>query len=113
MPQSMSLATLAGTIFGFALVLGAIAHGTSNYHSFLSAEGFFIVIGGTIANAFMSYQARYVVQAFAAIGLMLKKPVATREGLNFEIMRLIKWAYLVQAKGLPGLENELRKVREP
>lgn len=112
--QSISLATIAGTIFGFALVLGAIAHGTDNWMSFLSIEGFLIVVGGTIANAFMSYQASYVLKAFAAIGNMMKKPRATREGLNAEIMRLIKWAYLVHAKGLAGLEGEIGpKIKEP
>lgn len=112
--QSVSLATIAGTIFGFCLVLGAIAHGTSNYLSFLSLEGFLIVIGGTIANAFMSYQARYVTLAFGSIWGMVKKPIATREGLNAEIMRLIKWAYLVNSKGLVGLEGEIgKKIQEP
>lgn len=111
---SVSFATLVGTIFGFSLVIGAIVHGTDNYWSFLSPEGFFIVIGGTIANAFMSYQARYVLRAFAAMSNMLKKPRATREGLNPEIMRLIKWAYLVHSKGLVGLEGEIgTKIKEP
>lgn len=112
--SSMSIATLAGTIFGFALVLGAIAHGTDNYWSFLSLEGFLIVIGGSIANAFMSYQAIYVLRAFEGIWHMVKKAKATREGLNAEIMRLIKWAYLVHAKGLAGLEGEVGpKIKEP
>src|SRR5579872_5503320 len=112
--QSVSLATIAGTVFGFMLVLGAIAHGTSNYLSFLSVEGFLIVIGGTIANAFMSYQANYVMLAFGAIWHMVHKPRATREGLNSEIMRLIKWAYLVHSKGLAGLEGEIgTKIKEP
>lgn len=111
---SFSLATLAGVIFGVSMVLGAIAHGTSNYHSFVSAEGVLIVIGGTIANAFMSYQARYVTAAFQSMWSMLSKPEATREGLNTEIMRLIKWAYLVHNKGLAGLEGEVGpKVKEP
>ena len=110
----MSLATIAGTVFGFVLVLGAIAHGTNNYWSFLSMEGFLIVIGGTIANSFMSYQANYVLRAFEAIWHTIKKPQATREGLNAEIMRLIKWAYLVHAKGLAGLEGEVgAKIKEP
>lgn len=112
--QSVSLATVAGTIFGFCLILGAIAHGTNNYMSFLSMEGFLIVIGGTIANSFMSYQARYVYLAFNAVWHMVKKPAATREGLNAEIMRLIKWAYLVHSKGLIGLEGEIgTKIKEP
>jgi chemotaxis protein MotA len=112
--QSMSLATLAGTFFGFSLIVGAILHGADNYLSFLSTEGFLIVIGGTIANAFMSYQAHYVSRAFAAMWHMIKKPRATREGLNAEIMRLIKWAYLVHSKGFMGLEGEIgTKIREP
>ncbi len=112
--RSVSLATVAGTVFGFCLILGAIAHGTNNYLSFLSMEGFLIVIGGTIANAFMSYQARYVQLAFGAIWNMVQKPAATREGLNAEIMRLIKWAYLVHSKGLIGLEGEIgTKIKEP
>ena len=112
--QSVSLATIAGTIFGFLLVLGAIAHGTNNYLTFLSMEGFFIVIGGSIANAFMSYQAVYVLHAFQAMWHMIHKPKATREGLNTEIMRLIKWAYLVNSKGLIGLEGEIgTRIKEP
>lgn len=110
----MSIATVIGTIFGFMMVLGAIVHGTNNYLSFISIEGFLIVIGGTIANAYMSYQAPYVGQAFRAIWHMLHKPVATREGLNAEIMRLIKWAYIVHSKGLAGLENEAGdQIKEP
>lgn len=113
MVKTMSLATLAGIIFGFALVLGAIAHGTDDYSSFLSLEGFFIVIGGSIANAFMSYQPQYVVQAFQAMIHIIYKPRATREGLNAEILRLIKWSYLVQAKGYAGLEGEIGpKIKE-
>lgn len=112
--EHVSLATIAGTVFGFALVLGAIIHGTNNYWSFLSMEGFLIVIGGTIANAFMSYQAIYVMRAFDSIWHTIKKPEATREGLNAEIMRLIKWAYIVHSKGLAGLEGEGgAKLKEP
>lgn len=114
MGQSISIATIIGTLFGFLLVLGAIAHGTDNYYSFVSAEGLLIVIGGTVANAFMSFQANYVVQAFFSVGQMVMKPSATREGLNAEILRLIRWAYLVHNKGLAGLEGEIgTKIKEP
>lgn len=114
MTRSFSPATLLGTLFGFALVLGAIAHGTDNYRSFLSMEGFLIVIGGTVANAFMSYHSRTVNQAFEAMWHMIKKPKATREGLHAEIERLIRWAYVVHAKGLPGLEGQGgNKITEP
>lgn len=112
--KTVSLATIAGIIGGLGVILGAVVHGTDNYLSFVNVEGFLIVIGGTIANAFMSYHARSVGLAFQAIWHMVKKPKATREGLNAEILRLIKWAYMVQAKGLQGLEGEVgAKIKEP
>jgi chemotaxis protein MotA len=112
--KNFSIETIVGTFFGFAMIIIAIVHGTNNYLSFLSAEGFMIVIGGAVANAYMSYSAQSVGQAFAAISHMMQKPKATHEGLNSEIMRLIKWAYLVQARGYAGLEGEIgTKIKEP
>lgn len=112
--KNISIATTAGTIFGFLLILGAILHGTSNFLSFVSLEGFLIVIGGSIANAYMSYNATSVEHAFAAMLHMLQKPKATHEGLNAEIMRLMKWSYLVQAKGYIALEDQVNsRIKEP
>lgn len=112
--KNYSIATVTGTIFGFLLIVGAILHGTNNVLSFLSLEGFLIVFGGSIANAYMSYSATSVEHAFAAMLHMLQKPKATHEGLNGEIMQLMKWSYMVQAKGYIALENELNgNLKEP
>lgn len=107
----MSLAALLGVIFGIGLFIGSILLSTSNFLIYFDLPSVLMVLGGTIATAFMSYQYRYVIVAFKAIWWMLKKPKSTREGLNDEIMRLIKWAYLVQQKGLPALENEIKSVK--
>lgn len=106
----MSLSSLLGVIFGLVLVVGAIALATSNPMIYLDWHAFLIVFGGSIAAAFMGYHSKDVMTAFKAVGWMLVKPKTTREGLNTEIMRLIKWSYLVQQKGLPALENEIRHV---
>jgi chemotaxis protein MotA len=97
-------------VFGLILVLGAIALATSNPMIYLDWHAFLIVLGGSIAAAFMGYHSNDVMTAFKAIGWMVKKPKSTREGLNTEILRLIKWSYLVQAKGVPALENEIKTV---
>lgn len=107
----MSLGALFGTLFGFGLFILAVLMSTDQTAVFLQGSGLLMVLGGTIATAFMSYEARYVRQAFNAIGWMLKKPKSTREGLNTEIMRLIKWSYLVQKRGVPALEDEIKKVQ--
>ena len=106
--MGLSLSSLLGALFGFGLFFASIATITSNYSSFLDFHGAMIVFGGTIASAYMSFQGRYVNIAFKAIWWMVKKPKSTREGLNTEIMRLIKWAYIVQQKGIIGLESEVK-----
>ena len=99
-----------GVVFGLILVVGAIALATSNPAIYLDWHAFLIVFGGSIAAAFMGYHSKDVMTAFKAVGWMVKKPKSTREGLNTEIMRLVKWSYLVQQKGLPALENEIKSV---
>ncbi len=106
----MSLSSLLGVLFGFGLFFASIFLSTNNWLAFVSLSSLLMVLGGTTAAAYMSYQARYVGLAFRAIGWMFKKPQSTREGLNTEILRLIQWAYLVQKSGLPSLENEITKV---
>lgn len=107
----MSMAALLGVFFGIALFVSSILLSTNNYFIYFDLPSLLMVLGGTIATAFMSYQYRYVVIAFKAIWWMLKKPKSTREGLNDEIGRLVKWGYLVQQKGLPALENEIKAVK--
>ncbi|MFM9889273.1 MAG: motility protein A [Rickettsiales bacterium] len=106
----MSLSSLLGVIFGLAMIFSAILFATSNPLLYVDVSALMIVGGGSIAAAFMGYHSHDVRNAFRAIGWMLKKPKSTREGLNTEIMRLIKWGYLVQQRGLPALENEVKTL---
>lgn len=107
----MSLSSLLGVIFGLFLIVSAIFMATSDPAIYWDFPALLIVLGGPVAAAFMGYHSRDVMTAFHAIGWMLKKPKSTREGLNTEILRLIKWSYLVQQKGLPALENEIKTVQ--
>lgn len=106
----MSLPSLLGVIFGLFLIVSAIALATNNPLIYLDLPALFIVLGGSIAAAFMGFHSADVMTAFNAIGWMVKKPKSSREGLNTEIGRLIKWGYLVQQKGVNALENEIKNV---
>jgi chemotaxis protein MotA len=88
----------------------AVALATDHPLIYFDLPAALIVLGGSIAAAFMGYHSRDVIIAFKAIGWMVKKPKSTREGLNTEIGRLIKWGYLVQQKGLTSLEDEIKRV---
>lgn len=105
----MSLSTLLGFLFGVFLFLGSVAISTDNYASFLDLASVMMVLGGTLAAAYMGYQSRYVNLALRSIGHIFKAPPATRAGLNTEILNLIRWAYIIQTKGMLALDEEVKK----
>lgn len=114
--MNFSIASVIGAAAGFIMILGAILHGTTNYGAFLSFEGFMIVVGGTLAVAFMSYEANCVVDALRAIGLMFMRASATHETLHKDLINVIAWARIVKEKGLRGLEDEMdshEAVKDP
>ena len=54
----MSFTTILGVLFGFGLFAGAVALATDNPFVFFSGLSFLIVFGGTLASAFIGFQAR-------------------------------------------------------
>ena len=101
-----SYASIIGAAFGALMIIVAILFGTRNYAAFVSLEGLLIVIGGSLAVAFMSFQANYVMIALRSIGYMFMKATATHETLHHDMVEIIAWAKIVKAKGMRGLEDE-------
>jgi chemotaxis protein MotA len=97
-----------------ALIAATLMYGASVYRSFLNLEGLVIVIGGSVANAFLSYQREDVLKAFDTIRHMLDKPPAARDALHKDIMQMISWSYVVQAEDLVGLDKvSAQKINDP
>jgi chemotaxis protein MotA len=107
--MNYSKASIAGAAVGFTLLIGAIVLGTSNFMGFLSVEGLMIVIGGSLAVAFMSFEAPHVMTALKYIGLMFEESQAKHETLQRDLIKIINWARIVREKGLRGLEEETGK----
>jgi len=105
----MSIATIVGLIVSLGLFLGAIATATDNYGVFISASSFIIVVGGTLAASFISYEPRYVLLSLKLCYRIFGAPPVSRGVLKAEVGRIIKWAYIVQKSGLPALEGEAGK----
>lgn len=105
-----SVASIAGATIGFMLVLGAILIGTDNFFGFLSIEGLMIVIGGSLAVAFMSFEAKDVIIALKSIGLMFQESQIKHYTLQKDLVEIIDWARIVREKGLRGLEIETGKT---
>jgi chemotaxis protein MotA len=113
----MSIGTLAGALVGIGLILFAIfleAHGRGFGEALLMYVhfgGLMIVLGGTMASAFISYEARYVIIAIKSAFRIYSAPPINRGLLKSEVGRVIRWGYTVQKSGLPALEAETKKLK--
>jgi chemotaxis protein MotA len=108
----MSLATLLGFLFGIGLFVGSIILSTDNYFIFLEGAGFVMVIGGTLAATFVAYEPRYVLLALRLCMSIFFQQKIGRAILTNEVGRMIRWGYMVQKAGMPGLEGDAKKLRE-
>jgi len=106
----MSFATILGVFGALGLFLGAILLSTDNYLIFLSFSSFILVVGGTLASTFISYEPRYVLMSLKLIWRILFSPKVGRNLLKSEVGRVIRWAYTVQKNGIPALEAESKKA---
>ncbi len=106
----MSFNTFIAVLLGFGLFLSSIALSTDNYQVFVSGSSAILVLGGTLAAAFVSFEFRYVLQALRAIAGTFSVHRLTHGTFNTEVGRVIRWAYMVQKDGILALEAEAKKT---
>lgn len=106
----MSINTFFAMAMGIGLFAGAIAVSTDNYWAFISGSSLVIVLGGTLAATFLSYEFRYVIGALKAILGTFSVHRLDRASLNAEVGRVIRWAYMVQKDGIITLEAEAKNT---
>ncbi len=106
----MSFNTFVAALVGIGLFAAAIALSTDNFMVFVSGAGFILVVGGTLAATFISYEFRYVIKALGAIAGTFAIDRMGRTRLNAEVGRVIRWAYLVQREGIVSLDAEVKKT---
>src|SRR5262245_16022512 len=115
----MSIGTIVAFLAGLALFFSAIVveahHNGMNpvtaLFMYLSIPGLAMVLGGTMASAFISYEARYVFLALKTMMRIFSSPSINRGLLKSEVGRVIRWGYTVQKAGLPALEAETKKLK--
>ena len=108
--MGVSFSTIISLLIAFGMFLGSIVWETDHYVIFLSVTSFIMVVGGTLAAAFVSYEPRYVILSLKLIGRILFTPKVGRDILKAEVGRMIRWAYIVQKGGPPALESEASKA---
>jgi chemotaxis protein MotA len=94
-----------GTAFGLLMLVSSIALSANGFHAFFSLGGLVIVVGGVIAVAFMSFQARDVRKALAAVAAIVRAPQTTDESLHHDMRQFVGWAHLIKSKGVREFES--------
>lgn len=108
----MSFATILGVLIGFGLFIGSVVMSTDNFLIFLNAPSFVMVIGGTFAATFIAFEPRYVLLSLKGLQSIIFAQKVSRNILTQEVGRVIRWGYIIQKNGLPGLETDAGKVRK-
>ena len=103
----MSIATIVGILGALGLFVGAVMISTDNPSAFLDLPSFIMVVGGCSTAMFVSYEPRYVILSLKLIVRIYGAPPITRDHLQAEVGRFIKWAAAVQKNGPVGLEKEI------
>ncbi|MCC9622578.1 MotA/TolQ/ExbB proton channel family protein [Thalassospira sp. MA62] len=108
----MSFTTILGILAGLGLFVGSIFISTDNYLVFISLSSVLMVVGGTLAATFISYEARYVLIALSLIFKIFRAPKMHRRRLTGEVGRVVRWGYLLQRKGINVLEQESKRIEQ-
>ncbi|MEE2746426.1 MAG: MotA/TolQ/ExbB proton channel family protein [Pseudomonadota bacterium] len=108
----MSIGTILGFVAGIGLFIGAVLAETNDFAVFISVSSAIMVVGGSLAAAFISYELRYVILALKGIPKVISNPVISRNLLKSEVGRVIRWGYSVQKSGLPSIEAEANKLKK-
>ncbi len=103
----MSLYSIAGFIIGLGFLVLAVAMNTDNPMLFVSGSSFLLVFGGTLANAFISFQGRYVVLALRDIWRMFTHARVNERVYYEESLRIVDWATIAQSNGLLALDDKV------
>lgn len=104
----MSIGTVTGFVAGLALFLVAIMMATEDYMIFWSGASVTMVLGGTLANAFISYQGVYVLAAMKDCFTIYGHSKVNRNILMDEVKKVLEWADIVSKKGIVGLDQHLK-----
>lgn len=107
----MSLSTALGFLAGIGLFVLSIRLSTDQWIIFLNWPSAVMVVGGTFAATFVSFEPRYVWQALRLTGAIFLSHKVNRSLLQQEVGRVIRWGYIVQRLGMPALEADARATR--
>lgn len=106
----MDIATILGMIIAFTLILGSIVIGGGSFQAFFDLPSVFVVIGGSIAAALISFPLK---NFFGVFKVSLKSVFYKLESIPKLIEELVSLAETARRDGLLALEGRLGEISNP
>ena len=103
----MDIATILGMIIAFTLILGSIVIGGGSFQAFFDLPSVFVVIGGSIAAALISFPLK---NFFGVFKVTLKSVFYKLESIPKLIEELVSLAETARRDGLLALEGRLGEI---
>lgn len=101
----MDIATLAGIVLGFGLIIGSIMIG-GGIGAFIDIPSILIVVGGTIATTLIMERLENVKGAIAVAGHAFRNKAGSGGDVVATIENLLRLSGIARKEGLLGLEKE-------
>lgn len=108
----MSLGTIIGFFGGIGLFVVSVFMSTDAPEAFVNVPSIVMVIGGTFAAAFISYETKIVLNSFKKSMTIFSAHKESVVSMKEEVGRMVRWGYVVQKNGLQGLESDLQSQLE-
>lgn len=107
----MDIATPAGLLIGFVLLIIAviIGGGASGIVAFINIPSMMIVVGGTFSATLVRYPLQRVI---GLVGIVMKTIFVKLGSPQAEMQRLIEYAKLARREGLLALESKVVDIKD-
>ena len=105
-----SISTFVGILGGCALFVLAIVSATDQYSVFLSVPSIILVLGGTFAATFVSYDSRDIYGAMGSLLLIFRGDKNKETQYRDDIKAIIDLSNIQRSEGRIALENNVPKA---
>ena len=110
--KSLSIGTVLGFLGGVGLFCYSIVANTQNYFVFMSPSSLLMVVGGTFAATFISFNEKEIFRALKDAALILRPSSVNNKTVFKDVELIINWCNIVRTDGVTALEKDLKEATE-
>ena len=108
--KNLAVGTVLGICSGTALFCFSIVSNTDNYLMFVSGSSMLMVVGGTLAVIFISFNELEVFRALKYAALILRPSSVNKKTVFRDVELIISWCNIIRSSGVVELEKDLTEA---